>query len=341
LKAGKIKGWQTAEVMMVKALNEGIAVICGQAHPVLGQEIADFLKVKLTNVKVSRFPDSETHVQVEDSVRGKDVYIIQPTCEPVNDTLMELLITIDACKRASAHQITVVAPYYGYGRQDHKSTGREPITARLVADLISVAGANRIISMDLHAAAIQGFFDIPMDHLTAVPILAKYLKKFSSKNSIIVAPDAGRTKMAEKYTDVLQWPMAIMTKRRKGIGGKELGSYTVLGDVKGKTAVIIDDVIAGGSILKEVAILFEAGAKEVYLSITHPMLVGSAIELLKKSAVKKLIVTNTIPVSDENLKCGKIEVLSVAPLLGEVIYNIHNNKSVSSLFLKEHLVFPV
>ena len=326
---------------MVKAMNEGIAVICGQAHPVLGQEIADFLKVKLTNVKVSRFPDSETHVQVEDSVRGKDVYIIQPTCEPVNDTLMELLITIDACKRASAHQITVVAPYYGYGRQDHKSTGREPITAKLVADLISVAGANRIISMDLHAAAIQGFFDIPMDHLTAVPILAKYLKKLGSKNTIIVAPDAGRTKMAEKYTDVLQWPMAIMTKRRKGIGGKELGSYTVLGDVKGKTAVIIDDVIAGGSILKEVSILFEAGAKEVYLSITHPMLVGAAIELLKKSAVKKLIVTNTIPVSEEKLKCGKIEVLSVAPLLGEVIYNIHNNKSVSSLFLKEHLVFPV
>jgi ribose-phosphate pyrophosphokinase len=327
--------------MMAKAVNEGIAVICGQAHPVLGQEIADFLKVKLTEVKVSRFPDSETHVQVEDSVRGKDVYIIQPTCEPVNDTLMELLITIDACKRASAHQITVVAPYYGYGRQDHKSTGREPITAKLVADLISVAGANRIISMDLHAAAIQGFFDIPMDHLTAVPILAKYLKKLGSKNTIIVAPDAGRTKMAEKYTDVLQWPMAIMTKRRKGVGGNELGSYTVLGDVKGKTAVIIDDVIAGGSILKEVSILFEAGAKEVYLSITHPMLVGKAIELLKKSGVKKLIVTNTIPVSDEKLKCGKIEVLSIAPLLGEVIYNIHNNKSVSSLFLKEHLVFPV
>jgi ribose-phosphate pyrophosphokinase len=326
---------------MVKAINEDIAVICGQAHPVLGQEIADYLKVKLTNVKVSRFPDSETHVQVEDSVRGKDVYIIQPTCEPVNDNLMELLITIDACKRASAHQITVVAPYYGYGRQDHKSTGREPITAKLVADLISVAGANRIISMDLHAAAIQGFFDIPMDHLTAVPILAKYLKKLGSKNTIIVAPDAGRTKMAEKYTDVLQWPMAIMTKRRKGIGGKELGSYTVLGDVKGKTAVIIDDVIAGGSILKEVSILVEAGAKEVYLSITHPMLVGQAIELLKKSAVKKLIVTNTIPVSDEKLKCGKIEVLSVAPLLGEVIYNIHNNQSVSSLFLKDHLVFPV
>jgi ribose-phosphate pyrophosphokinase len=254
---------------------------------------------------------------------------------------MELLIIIDACKRASARQVTVLVPYYGYGRQDHKSTGREPITAKLVADLLSVAGANRIISVDLHAAAIQGFFNIPMDHLTAVPILARYLKKLGIKDTIIVAPDAGRTKMAEKYTDILQLPMAVMTKRRQGVGGGKLGSYNIIGDIKGKRAILIDDVIASGSICKEVDILYERGAKEVYLSITHPVLVGDSIGLLKKSGVKKLIVTNTVPVPEEKLKSGKIEVLSIAPLLGQVIYNIHHNKSVSSLFLKEHLVFPV
>jgi ribose-phosphate pyrophosphokinase len=324
-----------------KAANEGIALICGRANPGLGKEIASYLNIKLTKVQAGQFADTETHIQIEESLRGKDVFIIQPTCAPVNEHLMELLITIDACKRASAHQVTVVAPYYGYGRQDHKSTGREPITAKLVADLLSVAGADRIIAVDLHAAAIQGFFNFPMDHLTAVPILAKYLKTLGSQDIVIVAPDTGRTKMAEKYGDILQWPIAIMTKRRKGVGGHEVGSYTVIGDVKGKTAVIIDDVIASGSICKEAAILHEAGAKEIYLSITHPVLVGKSIELLKASAVKKLIVTNTVPVPKEKLKCGKIEVLSIAPLLGKVIFNIHHNKSISNLFLKEHLIFPV
>jgi ribose-phosphate pyrophosphokinase len=321
--------------------NNGIALICGRANPGLGKEIASFLKIKPIRVLASQFADTETHIQIEESLRGKDVFIIQPTCAPVNERLMELLITIDACKRASARQVNVVAPYYGYGRQDHKSTGREPITAKLVADLLSVAGADRIIAVDLHAAAIQGFFNMPMDHLTAVPILAKYLKTLGSKDTVIVAPDAGRTKMAEKYGDILQWPLAIMTKRRKGVGGKELSSYKVIGDVKGKIAVIIDDVIASGSICKEAEILHKAGAKEIYLAITHPVLVGSSIELLKASAVKKLIVTNTVPVPAEKLKCGKIEVLSIAPLLGQVIYNIHHNKSISNLFLKEHLVFPV
>jgi ribose-phosphate pyrophosphokinase len=321
--------------------NGGIALICGQANPELGQEIATFLKIKPVKVQGGQFADTETHIQIEESLRGKDVYIIQPTCPPVNERLMELLITIDACKRASARQVTVVAPYYGYGRQDHKSTGREPITAKLVADLLSVAGADRIISVDLHAAAIQGFFNFPMDHLTAVPILAKYLRTLGDKDLVIVAPDAGRTKMAEKYGDILQWPIAIMTKRRKGIGGKELGSYTLIGDVKDKIAVIIDDVIASGSICKEAEILHKEGAKEIYLSITHPVLVGKSIELLKASAVKKLIVTNTVPVPQEKLACGKIEVLSIAPLLGQVIYNIHHNESISSLFLKEHLVFAV
>jgi ribose-phosphate pyrophosphokinase len=323
------------------SLNGDIEIICGTANPELGKEIVSILDVHLCDIRINRFADTETHVQVEESLRGKDVFIVQPTCPPVNQNLMELLITIDACRRASARQITVIVPYYGYARQDHKSTGREPITAKLVADLISVAGANRVVSVDLHSSPIQGFFNIPMDHLTAVPILAKYFKKPKFKDAVIVAPDAGRTKVAEKYTDILQLPMAIITKRRKGIGGTDLDFYNVIGDVKDKIAIIIDDVIASGSITREAEMLKKAGASEVYLSITHPILVGPAMERIKSPAVKELIVTNTVPVPEEKLLQGKVKVLSIAPLLSEVIKNIHQNKSVSKLFLKDHLVFPV
>jgi ribose-phosphate pyrophosphokinase len=325
----------------VRSINDDIKVICGRANPELGKEIASHLGVQLCDIRISRFADTETHIQVEESLRGQDVFIIQPTCAPVNETLMELLIMIDACRRASARQITVVVPYYGYARQDHKSTGREPITAKLVADLISVAGADRVVSVDLHSAPIQGFFNMPMDHLTAVPILAKYFLKPRFKNAVIVAPDAGRTKLAEKYTDILRLPMAIMTKRRKGIGGKDLEYFNIMGDVKGKIAIIIDDVIASGSITREVEMLSKDGAKEVYLCITHPILVGPAMDRLQTPALKELVVTNTVPVSDEKLRNGKIKVLSIAPLLAEVISNIHQNKSVSKLFLKEKIVFPV
>ena len=324
-----------------RVLNGDIKIICGNAHPGLGQEIASILGVKLCEVHTSRFADTETHVQVEESVRGKDIFIIQPTCPPVNENLMELLITIDACRRASARQITALIPYYGYARQDHKSTGREPISAKLVADLISVAGADRVVSVDLHASPIQGFFNIPMDHLTAVPILARYFRKKEFKDAVIVAPDAGRTKLAEKYTDILQLPMAIITKRRRGIGGNDVDFYNVIGDVKGKTAIIIDDVIASGSITKEAEMLSKAGAKEVYLSITHPILVGPALERLQSPAVKELVVTNTVPVSEEKLASGKIKVLSIAPLFAKVIRYIYQNKSISNLFLKEKIVFPV
>jgi ribose-phosphate pyrophosphokinase len=328
---------------MTKAnvLNGDIEIICGTANPELGKEIVSILGVHLCDIRINRFADTETHVQVEESLRGKDVFIVQPTCPPVNQNLMELLITIDACRRASARQITVIVPYYGYARQDHKSTGREPITAKLVADLISVAGANRVVSVDLHSSPIQGFFNIPMDHLTAVPILAKYFKHPHFKNAVIVAPDAGRTKVAEKYTDILQLPLAIMTKRRKGIGGTELDFYNIIGEVKGKIAIIIDDVIASGSITREAEMLSKSGAKEVYLSITHPILVGPAMERIKSPAIKELIVTNTVPVPEEKLLQGKVKVLSIAPLISEVIKSIHQNKSVSKLFLKDHLVFPV
>ena len=324
-----------------KPSNSNLKLISGNANPELSKEISELLKIPLSDIRTSRFADSETHVQIEESMRGQDLYIIQPTCPPVNENLMELLITIDACRRASASQITAVVPYYGYARQDHKSTGREPISAKLVADLIVTSGADRVVTVDLHAAAIQGFFNIPMDHLTAVPILAGYFKKKEFENAVIVSPDAGRVKLAEKYTDILQLPLAVMTKRRKGIGGKELELYNIMGDVKGKIAIIIDDIITSGSIVKHAELLVDAGADEVYLSITHPILASSAMERLQSPAIKELITSNTVPVPKEKLLGEKVKLLSIAPLLAKVIKNIHQNKSVSQLFLKERIVFAV
>lgn len=328
-------------MVITKASNHKLKLICGRANPDLGKEISKILGVSLCKVHINTFPDSEIHVQVEESLRGKDIFIIQSTCPPVNENLMELLITIDACKRASAHQVTAVIPYYGYARQDHKSTGREPISAKLVADLITMAGANRVVSVDLHAVSIQGFFNIPMDHLTAVPILSRYIKSKNFKDAVIVSPDVGRTKVAEKYVDILHLPMAIMTKRREGIGGKQLKYFDIIGDVKGKTAIIIDDIIASGSITQLAEILIKAGAKEVYLSITHPILVGPALKLLRSSPVSELIVANTVPVVKEKLRGGKVKVLSIGPLLAKTIWNIYNNKSVSKLLREEKIVFPV
>ncbi len=328
--------------MVAKApCSNGLRLIAGRANPELAKEIASALAVSLCNIRISTFPNSETHVQIEESVRGKDVFIVQPTCLPANENLMELLIIIDACRRASARQITAIVPYFGYARQDHKSTGREPVTAKMVADILTTVGTNRVISVDLHSPQIQGFFNVPMDHLTAVPTLAGYLRKKEFKDAVIVSPDAGRVKMAEKYTDILQIPMVVMTKRRKGIGGNELEFYDVVGNVAGKTAIVIDDEISGGSIIKEVETLFKAGAKEVYLSITHPILVGAAVESLRASPIKELIVTNTVFVPKEKLASGKVKVLSIAPLLSKVILAIHENDSVSQIFREDKLEFPV
>jgi ribose-phosphate pyrophosphokinase len=318
-----------------------LKIISGRAHPELAEEISASLEVPLCDTRISTFADSETHVQVEESLRGKDVFIIQPTSPPVNENLMELMVTIDACRRASAREITAVIPYYGYGRQDHKTTGREPITAKLVADMLTVAGAHRVISVDLHAAPIQGFFNIPMDHLTAVPILAQYFKRSKFRNAVVVSPDVGGTKLAEKYTDILGLPMAVMSKRRKGVGGKEVAFFVSMGQVKGKTAIITDDVITSGSTLTLVEILLGAGAKDVYMAVTHPVLVKKCMERLLSSPVKELVTTNTIPVSEEKRLNGRVKVLSIAPLLAKVIRNIHENRSVSRIFAEEHIVFPV
>jgi ribose-phosphate pyrophosphokinase len=328
--------------MVAKApCSNGLRLIAGRANPDLAKEIASILNVPLCDIRISTFANSETHVQIEESVRGKDVFIVQPTCLPANENLMELLVIIDACRRASARQITAVVPYFGYGRQDHKSTGREPVTAKMVADILTTVGVNRVVSVDLHSPQIQGFFNVPMDHLTAVPTLAGYLRKKEFKDAVIVAPDAGRVKMAEKYTDILQIPMAVMTKRRKGIGGNELEFYDVVGNIAGKTAIVIDDEISAGSIIQEVETLFKAGTSEVYLSITHPILLSAAVESLRASPIKELIVTNTVSVPQEKLAGGKVKVLSIAPLLSKVVLAIHDNDSVSQIFREEKLVFPV
>jgi ribose-phosphate pyrophosphokinase len=328
--------------MVAKApCSNGLRLIAGRANPDLAKEIASILNVPLCDIRISTFANSETHVQIEESVRGKDVFIVQPTCLPANENLMELLVIIDACRRASARQITAVVPYFGYGRQDHKSTGREPVTAKMVADILTNVGVNRVVSVDLHSPQIQGFFNVPMDHLTAVPTLAGYLRKKEFKDAVIVAPDAGRVKMAEKYTDILQIPMAVMTKRRKGIGGNELEFYDVVGNIAGKTAIVIDDEISAGSIIQEVETLFKAGTSEVYLSITHPILLSAAVESLRASPIKELIVTNTVSVPQEKLAGGKVKVLSIAPLLSKVVLAIHDNDSVSQIFREEKLVFPV
>lgn len=324
-----------------ESVGNDFRLFSGRANPELGKEIAQHLDINLGKVEVQTFPDTELHVQIEESVRGTDVYIIQSTCEPVNDTLMELLIMLDALRRASARQVTAVIPYFGYARQDHKSTGREPISAKLVMDLLTTAGADRIISVDLHATQIQGFANIPFDHLTALPTLASYLKEKALENTVIVSPDVGRAKLAEKYADILKMPLAIMHKQRSGIGGQVVEVNQIVGEVAGKTPILIDDIIAGGSIYKHADALLEADAQPVYISITHPVLTGQSLQLLNRSSIREIIATNSIPVPVEKQIDGKVQVLSIAPLLAEAIFRIHKHRSVSRVFFDQQLAFPV
>lgn len=319
-------------------------LFAGRANPGLAKDIASILGVELGKISIGDFPNSETRVQIEESIRGTDSYIIQPTSEPANENLMELLISIDAMKRASAKQITAIIPYFGYARQDHKTTGREPISAKLVADLLTTAGASRVMAIDLHVPQIQGFFDIPMDHLTAVTTLTNYFREKNIENGVVVAPDVGRAKLAEKYTDILRLPLAIMHKRRNGKDGQDVKFVELVGDVKDKTPIVIDDEIAtGGSIYEQAQALAEAGAKPAYVSITHPVLVVPAIERLQHDSIREVVMTNTIPVSAEKEKLigGKTKVLSIAPLLAEAILRVHQHRSVSQVFRDQHLDFAV
>ena len=308
-----------------------LTVFTGNSNRKLAEAICRYLEIPLGDVVVDCFSEGEIRVKINQDVRGRDVFIVQPTSPPnSNDYLMELLIMIDAVRRASARRITAVIPYFGYARQDRKDQPRVPITAKLVANLITTAGADRVLTVDLHAGQIQGFFDIPLDHLLAVNIFTQRFTPMKLDNLVIVSPDVGGIKMARAYSKRLNAALAVVDKRRINDATTEV--MNIMGEVRGKNVVIVDDIIAtGSSLLEAVHGLRQAGAKEIYGAITHAVLSGEAIEELKQSAIKKLVVTDTIFL-DQKKKIDKIEVLSVADLLGEAIRRIHNEESVSSLF---------
>ena len=317
----------------VENVNRDFRLFTGRANPELGKEIGSILGVELGKIAIATFPDSEIHVQIEESIRGADIYIVQPTCEPVNDNLMELLIVMDALKRASARQITAVIPYFGYARQDHKSTGREPISAKLVANLLASAGADRIISVDLHATQIQGFFDVPVDHLYAAPVMNEHFnsKNLTSDELVIVSPDEGSIKRALGHVKRLGGSLAIVDKRRSS-AEKTSQENIIGGPVEGKVVLMFDDIIStAGSICGAAKILDRNGAKEIHVAATHGVLCGSAVSRVQEAPITSLVLTDTLPLGESQL-FPKIVVLSVASLLGEGIKRIHRNESVSRLF---------
>ncbi|MBP7766203.1 MAG: ribose-phosphate pyrophosphokinase [Deltaproteobacteria bacterium] len=311
---------------------ERIRVFSGNANRVLAQKICDKLGVSLGKANVTTFSDGETRVEIDENVRGMDVFIIQSTCTPVNVTLMELLIMIDAMKRASAGRITAVVPYYGYARQDRKVAPRAPISAKLVADLITTAGAQRLLSMDLHAGQIQGFFNIPVDNLFATPVLIDYMKRYYQDNTVVVSPDTGGVERARAFGKRLGASLAIIDKRREG--PNEAQVMNIIGNVQGKRVIILDDMVdTAGTVVQAANALTEAGALEVSVCCTHPVLSGPAIDRIEKSNIREFIVTDTIPLSEKAAGCQRIKILSVSGLLSEAVRRIYYNDSVSSLFI--------
>jgi ribose-phosphate pyrophosphokinase len=311
---------------------ETTMIFSGNANRPLAEEICQSLSVPLGDAQVKRFSDSEVWVEIDENVRGRDVFIVQPTSRPANENLMELLIMIDALKRASAERITAVMPYYGYARQDRKVQPRTPITSKLVADLITAAGAHRVLAVDLHAGQIQGFFNIPFDHLYATPLLLDYIRQNLMNNLVMVSPDAGGTERARAYAKRLDASLAMIDKRRSRPNESEV--MNVIGDVKGKKAIIVDDMVdTAGTLTQAAEALHQMGAKEVYACITHGVLSGKALERIEKSVLSKLVITNTIHQPEEILKSKKIIVLSMAKVLAEAITRINNSDSISSLFV--------
>ncbi|MFH2145648.1 MAG: ribose-phosphate pyrophosphokinase [Candidatus Omnitrophota bacterium] len=312
-------------------MQDKVMVFTGNANPKLAEDICKFLGIKLGDALVGRFSEGEIQVKINQNVRGKDVFVIQPTCPPANDNLMEILILIDALKRASTGRLTAVIPYYGYARQDRKDQPRVPITAKLIANILAGAGADRILTMDLHAGQIQGFFDIPVDHLFAAPVLIEYFRQYMGKDLVIVSPDVGGVKMARAFAKLLEAPLGIVDKRR--IDAQSAEVMNILGDVEGKNVIIVDDMIAtAGSITEAANALKKQGAKMILASATHAVFAGPALERIDKSCLKEVIVTDTIPFKNGKGH-PKIKVLTVAALLGEAIKRIHNEESVSSLFV--------
>ena len=313
-------------------MSRELRVFTGTAHPTLGEAIARSLSVPLGRAHLARSSDGEVWFQIQDNVRGADVFVVQPTGPPVNENLMELLVMLDAFKRSSASRVTAVIPYYGYARQDRKDKPRVPISAKLVANLLGAAGVNRVLTMDLHKAQIQAFFDIPVDHLFAAPVIIEHLAREKYPDLTIVAPDAGGAERARAYAKRLDAELAVIDKRRSDDGTAEV--MNVVGDVAGRTCIIQDDIIdTAGTIVKAARALKDSGAERVLGCAVHGVLSGPALDRIEKSALEKLIVTNTIPMTEERSRCGKIQVLSVARLLGQAIRSIHEETSVSSLFV--------
>ncbi len=304
----------------------------GTSNPELTREVCDYLGIEPGKIAAKTFSDGETQVEIHENIRGGDVFVLQSTSTPVNDNLMQLLIMMDALRRASAERITAIIPYYGYGRQDRKVKPRVPISAKLVADLITTAGAHRVVSMDLHAGQIQGYFNIPVDNLFAAPLLLKYIRTHFEDDLVIVSPDAGGVERARAFAKRLEATLAIIDKRRDAPNIAE--AMNIIGEVKGKTAVILDDMVdTAGTLTQAAAALKEKGASKIYACCTHPVLSGASIEKIEASPIDSLVVTNTIPLNEKAQKCSKLIVLSVSELLGETIKRIYNSNSVSTLFV--------
>jgi ribose-phosphate pyrophosphokinase len=316
---------------MYSSDNGRMIVFSGRANPSLAENICKYLDIPLGKTVIRDFSDREIYVRVEENVRGRDVFVVQPTCFPGNTNLMELLIMIDALRRSSARRITAVVPYYGYARQDRKNEPRVPITSKLVADLLETAGTNRVLTVDLHAGQIQGFFNIPVDHLFAMNVLIDYIRKLDLPNMIVISPDAGGVERARAYAKRLDSSLAIIDKRRDI--PNEAKAMNIIGDVKDKVAFIVDDMIdTAGTLMEATDALLGAGAKEVHACCSHPVLSGPAAERISNSPLKSIVTTDSIPLGEELAKIPKIKVLSVASLLGEAILRIHEETSVSSLF---------
>jgi ribose-phosphate pyrophosphokinase len=311
--------------------DDSIKVFAGSSNPDLAKKVCKYLNIPQGNAEISVFPDGEKHIRVEDDVRGTDCFVLQSTCRPVDEHLVELLIYLDCLKRASARRITAVIPYFGYARQDRKDEGRVPITAKLVANLIATAGANRVLAIDLHAHQLQGFFDIPVDHLTGEFVLSKYFKGKNISNLTVVSPDVGNIKTASKFTSHLGGDLAIIHKRR--MSGSEVKAYEIIGHVKGRNVLMCDDIIAtAGTVCGAAELVKKRGAEKIYVGATHGVFASQALEKLKKASIDEVVVTDTIPVTEEAQKTGLIKVLSVADMLGEAIRRIHRNESVSEMF---------
>ncbi len=311
----------------------------GTTHPELAREIADHLGVRVSPCRISRFASGEIYVRAEESVRGADVFVIQTHADPVNESIMEQLVMLDAMKRASAKRITAVVPYYGYSRQDKKALAREPISAKLVADLLTVAGATRIVSVDLHSGQIQGFIDYPFDHLTALPILSQYLRDelgLHDEDVVVVAPDAGRIKTAERLREYLHADLAFLYKRRSRYEAHKIEEMAVVGEVEGRACILVDDIIdTAGTVTKGAAALAAQGAGPIYAAATHPVLSGKAVQLLEESPIQQVVVTNTIPIPEEK-RFDKLRVLSIAPLIAEALRAVFEDTSVSEIFRGEN-----